>query len=80
MCWILTALFNPDSVFDYIIEHYYNHNQKRINFTGDKNNNQLYKYLVILSKKENGQDIGVKIGGKENVYRQDFCGCEFSIR
>ena len=31
-------------------------------------------------KKENGQDIGVKIGGKENVYRQDFCGCEFSIR
>ena len=31
-------------------------------------------------KKENGQNIGVKIGGKENVYRQDFCGCEFSLR
>lgn len=59
--------FNPDSVFDYIIEHYYNHNQKRINFIGDKNNNQLYKYLVILSKKENGQEILNRIVYKNNL-------------
>ena len=31
-------------------------------------------------KKNNGQDIGVNIGAKEHVYRQDFCGCEFSLR
>lgn len=30
-------------------------------------------------KKNNGQDIGVDISKRANTYRQDYCGCEFSI-
>ena len=30
-------------------------------------------------KKFNGQDVGVAISKKFGVYRQEYCGCEFSI-
>ena len=30
-------------------------------------------------KKANGQDIGVEVSKLEKIYRQDYCGCEFSI-
>ena len=36
------------------------------------------KFLVTDFKKENGQDIGVNITKKLNIYRQNYCGCEFS--
>lgn len=38
------------------------------------------KFIPFDFKKENGQDIGVKIAKFEEIYRQDFCGCEFSLR
>ena len=37
------------------------------------------KYLVADFKKNNGQDIGVLLSKKFDVYRQDYCGCEFSL-
>ena len=35
-------------------------------------------YFVNDFKKNNGQDIGVALSKKYNIYRQDYCGCEFS--
>ena len=44
----------------------------------------LYNNKVIFFhtdfKKNNGQDIGVEISKKYNVYRQDYCGCIYSLR
>ena len=31
-------------------------------------------------RKNNGQDIGVELSKEEDIYRQDYCGCEFSRR
>ena len=36
------------------------------------------KYFVSDFKKNGGQDLGVAISHLYNVYRQDYCGCEFS--
>ena len=36
------------------------------------------KFLVFDFKKFNGQDIGVAITKKYDIYRQNYCGCEFS--
>lgn len=38
------------------------------------------KFLESDFKKENGQLIGIKIAKKYNLYRQCYCGCEFSYR
>lgn len=35
-------------------------------------------FLVADFKKNNGQDLGVLISKKFDVYRQDYCGCEYS--
>jgi len=35
-------------------------------------------YLHADFKKNNGQDIGVDLFKKIGIYRQCFCGCEFS--
>lgn len=37
------------------------------------------KFIVEDFKKNNGQDIGVKISKIEGIYRQEYCGCEFSF-
>lgn len=37
------------------------------------------KYIFTDFKKNNGQDIGVLISKECDVYRQNYCGCEFSI-
>lgn len=37
-------------------------------------------YLPLDFKKENGFLITSQIATKENFYRQNYCGCEFSIR
>lgn len=38
------------------------------------------KYFVNDFKKSGGQDIGVELSKVFNVYRQDYCGCEFSLK
>lgn len=59
-----------------------NKNSNYINIIGDELSN-LYNNKVIFFhtdfKKSNGQDIGVEISKKYNVYRQDYCGCEYSL-
>lgn len=42
--------------------------------------NSGIKFVHFDFKKNNGQDIGVLIGKEEGIYRQDYCGCEFSKR
>lgn len=37
------------------------------------------KFLTFDFKKNNGQLIGINISKKLNIYRQDYCGCEYSI-
>lgn len=37
------------------------------------------KYIVSDFKKNNGQDLGIKIAKEFNIYRQDYCGCEYSL-
>ncbi|MGP1413829.1 MAG: epoxyqueuosine reductase QueH [Bacillales bacterium] len=36
-------------------------------------------YIPTDFKKNNGANIGVKISHKYNMYRQNYCGCEFSL-
>lgn len=36
------------------------------------------KFIHFDFKKNDGQDIGIEIGKEEKIYRQDYCGCEFS--
>ncbi len=36
------------------------------------------KFVHFDFKKNNGQDLGVEIGKLEKIYRQNYCGCEFS--
>lgn len=38
------------------------------------------RYFVNDFKKSGGQDIGVELSKVFNVYRQDYCGCEFSLK
>lgn len=44
----------------------------------EKLENEEIKFIHFDFKKNNGQDIGVEIGKEEDIYRQDYCGCEFS--
>ncbi len=52
-----------------------------INFLNEKMSLQYegIKYIYTDFKKNNGQEIGIKIAKKFNVYRQNYCGCEFSL-
>ena len=36
-------------------------------------------YIPTDFKKNGGQDLGVLISKEEEIYRQDYCGCEFSF-
>lgn len=57
-----------------------------INKTGKLLENKYKKegynitYIYQDFKKNNGQEIGIKIAKQYNIYRQDYCGCEFSLR
>jgi len=35
-------------------------------------------FIPFDFKKNDGQDIGIEISKLEEIYRQDYCGCEFS--
>lgn len=51
-----------------------------INYVGKKleKNYENIQFLTFDFKKNSGQEIGVEISKLEGVYRQDYCGCEFS--
>ena len=54
-----------------------------INKIGKAIENNLYKnkieFIYTDFKKNDGQEIGIKIAKKYNLYRQEYCGCEFSL-
>lgn len=37
------------------------------------------KFLIADFKKENGQLLGIRISKEENMYRQNYCGCKYSL-
>lgn len=37
------------------------------------------EFIYSDFKKNNGQEIGIKIAKNNNLYRQDYCGCEYSL-
>lgn len=45
-----------------------------------KNEGYNITYIYEDFKKNNGQEIGIKIAKQYNIYRQDYCGCEFSLK
>lgn len=53
----------------------------RINSIGD-HYSKIYriKYLHTDFKKKNGFKISLQISEEYNLYRQDYCGCEFSAK
>lgn len=52
-----------------------------INKTGEELAKEFgVKYLYADFKKENGYLQSTKISAEKGIYRQDYCGCEFSIR
>lgn len=59
-----------------------NKDAEYINFIGKYIENDFDKITWICSdfKKNNGQDIGVMLSKQYDIYRQNYCGCEFSIR
>lgn len=38
------------------------------------------KYLISDFKKKNGYKRSIELSSKYNLYRQNFCGCKYSIR
>ena len=37
------------------------------------------KYIICDFKRNGGQEIGIELSKKYGVYRQEYCGCEFSL-
>lgn len=58
-----------------------NKNVDYINKLGKEleNTYEGHTYIYTDFKKNNGQDIGVMISKERDVYRQNYCGCEFSF-
>ena len=56
-------------------------NSKLINEIG-KQMEELYdiKWLYSDFKKENGYKHSIELSKKYNLYRQDYCGCKYSVR
>jgi len=56
-------------------------NSKKLNEIGRKLENKYnVKYLYSDFKKKNGYKRSLELSKEYNLYRQDYCGCEFSIR
>ena len=58
-----------------------NKDSNYINLLNEKMNKKYpsIKYIYSDFKKNNGQEIGIEISKKYNIYRQNYCGCEFSL-
>lgn len=57
-----------------------NKNTEFLNSVGKQIENRYQNITFLYNdfKKNNGQDIGVALSKKYNVYRQEYCGCRFS--
>ena len=85
MLWILfssyTANIAIEKGFDYftttlsISPH---KNSDWINEIGIKYQNDKTIFLYSNFKKEDGYKKSIELSKKYNLYRQDYCGCEFS--
>lgn len=78
-----TAKFAKDNGFDYFtttlsISPY--KNSQWINDIGNLFTSDECKYLYSNFKKENGYKNSITLAKEFDLYRQDYCGCEFSIK
>ena len=78
-----TAKFAKENNYDYFtttlsISPY--KNSDWINEIGNKFTSAKCKYLYSNFKKENGYKNSITLAKEYNLYRQDYCGCEFSIK
>jgi predicted adenine nucleotide alpha hydrolase (AANH) superfamily ATPase len=56
-------------------------NSKLINEIGKKLENEYgITWLYSDFKKENGYKHSIELSKKYNLYRQDYCGCKYSVR
>ena len=56
-------------------------NSNWINEIGEKlNNNSKSTYLYSDFKKKNGYKRSIELSNEYNLYRQDYCGCIYSVR
>ncbi|MEG1820176.1 MAG: epoxyqueuosine reductase QueH [Oscillospiraceae bacterium] len=56
-------------------------NAKKLNDIGKKlESDYEVKFFVSDFKKREGYKISIELSKKYNLYRQDYCGCEFSLR
>ncbi len=55
-------------------------NAKLINFIGNSLEKELnIKFLVSDFKKQDGYKRSVELSKENNIYRQNYCGCEFAL-
>lgn len=55
-------------------------NSNWINEIGTKYQNEKCRYLYSNFKKEDGYKNSIRLAKEYDIYRQDYCGCEFSIQ
>ena len=56
-------------------------NSNLINEIGKKKEEKYgVKWLYSDFKKENGYKHSIELSKKYNLYRQDYCGCKYSVR
>lgn len=56
-------------------------NAELINLIGLSIENEIgIKFLVSNFKKENGYKRSVELSKQNNIYRQNYCGCEFALK
>jgi len=77
-----TALFAEENGFDVFtttltVSPY--KNSKIINETGLALQNEKIRWLPSDFKKQNGYAESIRLSQKYNLYRQHYCGCEFSL-
>jgi len=59
--------FSVDAVYEYLMEHFYEHNQTKAISTDEPKSTSIYKYLSIISERENGQELLNRIVYKNNL-------------
>lgn len=55
-------------------------NAEKINEIGESYSSEYCRWLPSDFKKKNGYLESIKLSKEFNLYRQDYCGCEFSIQ
>ncbi|MEI7792490.1 MAG: epoxyqueuosine reductase QueH [Candidatus Berkelbacteria bacterium] len=55
-------------------------NKQAIDAAGTKHANMKCEYVAFDFKKDNGYRLSIELSKELNLYRQNYCGCAFSIR